>query len=173
MLLFYMYQKLCPPVSYGKEFFVHTNTRRGEITATAGGICINPREGYTNFTTSPPVRAKDGWEGVQVVYALMDYYNTVGSGYYSMHNSQDVAQLIAEVAADIGVGQDKASTPKYSKDNQYMPIKTDLLQQYEMFEKREREKTERVEVPPKATQTLNGYSPNYTIIILYYNSPLL
>lgn len=108
----YMYQKLRPPVGYGDAFYVHTNSKHGTITSAKdpGGICISPQHGYKNWTNG--CCAQDGWNGVQVVYALMDYYNTILGYSYSPDDKQDFANMIAEIAADMGIKPDKSAVTR-------------------------------------------------------------
>lgn len=158
----YMYQKLNPPVAYGERFFVHINTKRGEVTGKSdpGAISIDPEQGYNNFSTK--CHAKDGWGGVQVAYALMDYYNTMGRGYYDPRSTKDFAEIIAEISADMGITQDKNSKAPTFKQNQ-PPKPKNLLERYN-DEVANAQNKEPVEVPEKAQYGANGYSPDATII---------
>lgn len=161
----YMYHKINPPVTYGTPFFVHINTRRGEATGPRdpGAISIHPEKGYKNFATGNT--AVDGRSGVQVAYALADYYSTLGMGYYNPSNTNDFAELINEIARDMGIPQEKGSKTQAKFQGQSTYIKPkNLLERYTEAMSIAVAKETSAEVPPKATVGANGYSPDATII---------
>lgn len=160
----YMYHKISPPVPYGEPFFVHTNTRRGEATShrDPGAISVHPEKGYKNFSTK--VSAVTGRSGVQVAYSLMDYYNTIGRGYYDSSNTHDFAEIVKEISADLGISQDPnyKTSPNFQKATYVKP--KNLLERYTEAMSVAIEKETGAEVPVKATIGPNGYSPDSAII---------
>lgn len=160
----YLYAKLSPPVPYGEPFFVHTNTRRGEVTGPRdpGAISIHPEKGYTNFATK--LRGHDSWNGCQCVYVLADLSNTLGWGYYNANNTHDFAELAAQICSEMGIAQDKnyKVDPNMKKATYVKP--KNLLERYADAMSVAIEKETGAEVPVKATVGPNGYSPDSAII---------
>lgn len=156
----YMHLKLRPPVCYGASFCVHTNHRRGEVTSAkdSGSIRISVEHGYKNWATG--YCANDGQKGIPTAYALMDYYNSVGSGCYSASNPSDCAEIIAEIAADLGVPQDRAAKAAPPKQIQHRKSST-LLDKYNAAMTSKRPP---VAVPKPAKSGSCGQTPDADIV---------